>query len=297
MPPTWTRPTTPRRRAWLTLVPGVLRLRVGVVSTVGNYREHNEDNFFLPGRNAGGGRRRRRRADREALRVPRRRSTQLYTFLVADGMGGQQAGEKASRMAVEIIPKELARRLGAGEEDDKVDPARRSATRSPRPTRRSSASRASRPSSPTWGRPSSSPCSATTASTSPASATRGPTGSATAGSSSSPRTTRWPTPWSRPGRSPTEELPNHKFKNVLYLYLGSKDARGGPEDVRVLDVRPGDRFLLATDGLTGVVEDDELARIVAECDDPPATASVADRPGAGRTTRRTTSPCLVIHAV
>ncbi len=41
------------------------------------------------------------------------------------------------------------------------------------------------------------------------------------------------------GTITAEELPNHKFKNVLYLYLGSKDARGGPEDVRVLDVRPG----------------------------------------------------------
>ena len=35
------------------------------------------------------------------------------------------------------------------------------------------------------------------------------------------------------GTITTEELPNHKFKHVLYLYLGSKDARGGPEDVRV----------------------------------------------------------------
>src|SRR5262249_52525308 len=42
------------------------------------------------------------------------------------------------------------------------------------------------------------------------------------------------------GTITTEELPNHKFKNVLYLYLGSKDARGGPEDVRVLDLLPGD---------------------------------------------------------
>ena len=69
-----------------------------------------------------------------------------------------------------------------------------------------------------------------------------------------------------------EELPTHKFKNVLYLYLGSKDARGGPEDVRVLDVRPGDRFLLASDGLTGVVPDSELARILGSVDDPQEAA-------------------------
>ena len=33
-----------------TLLPGQLKLRVGVVSVKGNYREHNEDNFFVPGR-------------------------------------------------------------------------------------------------------------------------------------------------------------------------------------------------------------------------------------------------------
>ncbi len=93
-----------------------------------------------------------------------------------------------------------------------------------------------------------------------ASATRARTACATAGSSSSPRTIRWPTPCSMPGTITAEELPTHKFKNVLYLYLGSKDARGGPEDVRVLDVRPGDRLLMASDGLTGVVPDKDLAR-------------------------------------
>src|SRR5262249_38343396 len=33
-------------------------------------------------------------------------------FIVADGMGGQMAGERASQMAVEIIPVDLVRRLG-----------------------------------------------------------------------------------------------------------------------------------------------------------------------------------------
>ena len=37
----------------LTLIPGALRLRFGVVSIVGNYREQNEDNYYVPGRSLG----------------------------------------------------------------------------------------------------------------------------------------------------------------------------------------------------------------------------------------------------
>jgi protein phosphatase len=74
-----------------------------------------------------------------------------------------------------------------------------------------------------------------------------------------------------------EEVPTHKFKNVLYLYLGSKDARSGPEEVRVLDLRAGDRFLLATDGLTGVVSDERMAEVLRTCDDPQMAAKMLVR--------------------
>ena len=85
----------------LTLMPGVFRLQVGVVSTVGNYREHNEDNFYVPGRPsvADGG------SSEASVELFLSGSDPSLPFLVADGMGGQQAGEEASRMAVEIIPR------------------------------------------------------------------------------------------------------------------------------------------------------------------------------------------------
>jgi protein phosphatase len=93
-----------------------------------------------------------------------------------------------------------------------------------------------------------------------------------------------------------EELPTHKFKNVLYLYLGSKDARGGPEDVRVLDVRPGDRLLMASDGLTGVVPDSELHRVLATEDDP-QRAAVTLKDMALSNDSKDNVTCLIIHAV
>ena len=85
----------------LTLLPGPAqaagRRRLGP----GNYREHNEDNTTSP---AGGrsGTTAIRTASGELVHVTLEPSN---LFIVADGMGGQQAGEQASRMAVEIIPR------------------------------------------------------------------------------------------------------------------------------------------------------------------------------------------------
>ncbi len=93
-----------------------------------------------------------------------------------------------------------------------------------------------------------------------------------------------------------DELHNHKFKNVLYLYLGSKDARGGPEDVRELDVRLGDRLLMASDGLTGVVPDKDIARILGSVDDP-QKAAVDLKNLALANDSKDNVTCLIIHAV
>ena len=99
----------------------------------GNYREHNEDNFYVPGR----------RSVRHDSGSDSHSELSTMTlepsnlFIVADGMGGQQAGEQASLMAVELIPKAIARRLTPeetrAEPDQGGDPRRAS----PRSTRRS----------------------------------------------------------------------------------------------------------------------------------------------------------------
>lgn len=64
-----------------------------------------------------------------------------------------------------------------------------------------------------------------------------------------------------------EELKTHKFRHVLWKYLGSKEAGEGP-DLQALDVVAGDRIVLATDGLTGVLEDDVLQEELRRHDDP-----------------------------
>ena len=59
------------------------------------------------------------------------------------------------------------------------------------------------------------------------------------------------------------EAREHRFRNVLWKYLGTKEVGEGPE-VKVVQLQAGDRFLLCTDGLSGVVSDDKLASFVRE---------------------------------
>ncbi|OAI41763.1 serine/threonine protein phosphatase [Planctomycetaceae bacterium SCGC AG-212-D15] len=54
-----------------------------------------------------------------------------------------------------------------------------------------------------------------------------------------------------------EEARTHRFRNVLWKYLGSKEVGEGPE-VKRIAVEPGDRILLCTNGLHGVVSDEGI---------------------------------------
>lgn len=62
-----------------------MKFRVGSTSIKGNFRDNNEDSLFVDAQNR--------------------------FFLVADGMGGQSAGERASALAMEVIPKKLPARF------------------------------------------------------------------------------------------------------------------------------------------------------------------------------------------
>jgi PPM family protein phosphatase len=269
---------------------GDLELRFGVVSTVGNVREHNEDNYFVPGRRP----KPHRPTGTESTESDIRPIGLPGLFVVADGMGGQQAGEQASSMAVELIPRELFSRLGGNQDDEKL------------------VLRAIRDSVALANQEILSLSSIETEFSNMGTTVvlalfqkdrvfitgLGDSRAYRLRNGQIEQLTRDHSLADALGEAGTiarEEVQTHKFKNVLYLYLGSKDARSGPEDVRVMDLRPGDRFLLATDGLTGVVSDHRLAEVLRTSDDPQRAAQkLVDE--ALENLSKDNITCVVIHA-
>src|SRR3989440_6648628 len=84
-------------------VPMALSLNIGKCTLLGNYRENNEDSI-------------------EVKLFP-----DLTVCIVADGMGGQAAGEIASKRAIEVIPRELRKSLSGASAGDVVKSTMRNA--------------------------------------------------------------------------------------------------------------------------------------------------------------------------
>jgi serine/threonine protein phosphatase PrpC len=270
-------------------------LRVGVVTTRGNVRRRNEDNYFVsPSRAmpANGTRSGRDGAGTAGGGVaPGREDTDTSRggpggaagagaegvppslFIVADGMGGQLAGEKASAMAVELIPRELKRledQLPAPPDERAYQRAIREAIA--RANQEILAQSHLQADYANMG---------TTVGL--ALFRDGRVFVAGIGDSrvyhirgdrieQLTRDHSLAHALEEAGTISPEEVETHKFKNILYLYLGSKDVGEGPEDIRIVEARPGDLFVLATDGLTGVVSDQVISQVVRATDDPQRAA-------------------------
>src|SRR5262249_7480013 len=73
-------------------------LNIGKCTLLGNYRENNEDSI-------------------EVKQFP-----DMTVCMVADGMGGQAAGEIASKRAIEVIPRELRKNFTAPLPPDQARP-------------------------------------------------------------------------------------------------------------------------------------------------------------------------------
>ena len=92
-----------------------------------------------------------------------------------------------------------------------------------------------------------------------------------------------------------EEAATHPLRNVLYRYLGTEE--GGID--MVVQKRPldsGDRFILCSDGVTEGVDDEMLATLLRENDDPQQAAqAIVNAAQSGGSKDNIT--CIVLHVV
>jgi protein phosphatase len=245
--------------------------RYGVQSTRGNVRRRNEDNFFVPGRPS----LQNGPATAGAALASDQSNSGLFNpdlplFIVADGMGGQLAGEKASQMAVELIPAHLGERLTGPRDDDAIRAAIVEAI--DRANDEVLVQSSLQPEYSNMG--------TTVALVLFANRHAFVTGLGDSrvyhlGHSGLRQLTRDHSLAHALGEVGTispAEVENHKFKNILYLFLGSRDVHDRPEPVHIVEFARGDQFLLASDGLTGVVRDDAIAEILRSTDDPQRAA-------------------------
>jgi protein phosphatase len=219
-----------------------LALNIGKCTLLGNYRENNEDSI-----------------DVKAF-------PDMTVCLVADGMGGQAAGEVASKRAIEIVPRELKKYIAAALSNEETkNIVRRSIVQANTEIMEmASLDRELKNMGTTivvtvW-RKGSSLMYVAGMGDSRAYHLRGKKiEQLTVDHSIAQALVEAKTISAADART-------HRYKNVLWKYLGSNEVGEGPE-VKVVQIQAGDCFLLCTDGLTGVVADEQLLDFIKDRSD------------------------------
>jgi protein phosphatase len=209
-----------------------LSLNIGKCTLLGNYRENNEDSI-------------------EVKVFP-----DMTICIVADGMGGQAAGEIASKRAIDVVPRELRKNLAsAGDEDQLKQVVRQAVVQANEEIiTMGSLDRDLKNMGTTivmalWRK--GKEIYISNLGDSRAYMIRG--------GKVEQLTFDHSLAWALVENKTisAEEAKEHRFKNVLWKYLGSKEVGDGP-DVKPILLEPGDRFVLCSDGLSGPVPDDKL---------------------------------------
>jgi serine/threonine protein phosphatase PrpC len=244
-------PTIDEFKAELIALGGTIRLRAAAMTDVGRVREHNEDSVLAV------------EYVRESLVEP----AQSHLYVVADGMGGAEAGEVASAIAVETIRSYIESRLETASRDaangaDMLTAALEEAN-----------SKiidyvASHPESRGMG--STGVCALVT-----------PTDAAVAwvgdsrGYLMEGATVRQVTKdhslvqrLVEIGQITAEEAHTHEHKNVITRSLGARQSGPAGAEALALKLKRGDKLMLCSDGLTAHVMDDGIRDILGRNADP-----------------------------
>jgi protein phosphatase len=226
-----------------------IRLRAAAVSDVGMVRELNEDAVLAL------------EYRRESLIEP----AQAFLYVVADGMGGAEAGEIASALAVGTIRAEIERRLATDEPAGLTEPLRDALEAANQkildyagthPEARGLGSTA-------------------------VGALMVPPNAAIAWVGDSRAYLLQPSGLRQLskdhslvqrlieiGQITAEEARHHEHKNVITRSLGARPTGAAGAEAAPVHLKRGDRMLLCSDGLTAHVEDGQIAEILQRHADP-----------------------------
>lgn len=218
-----------------------ISLNIGKCSLLGNYRENNED------------------------AIEAKQFADMTVCIVADGMGGQAAGEIASKRSIEVVPRELRKQLSkAGNPEEAKAVIRKSVVQANEEILQMGALDRDLKNMGTtivfavWRKIGE--FYITWVGDSRAYKIRdGKIEQLTVDHSLAQALVENKT-------ISQSEAKDHRFRNVLWKYLGSKEVGEGPE-VLLIPIEVGDRYLLCTDGLCGPASDQQILSFMQETPD------------------------------
>jgi serine/threonine protein phosphatase PrpC len=244
-------PTIDEFKSELISVGGSIRLRAAAMTDVGRVREHNEDSVLAV----------------EYIRESMIEPAQSHLYVVADGMGGAEAGEMASAIAVETIRSYIESRLETASRDaangaDMLTAALEEANS--KIIEYVASHEESR------GMGSTGVCAIVTP-TDAAVAWVGDSRAYLLEGAALRQVTKDHSLVQRLveiGQITAEEAHTHEHKNVITRSLGARPSGPAGAEALALKLKRGDKLMLCSDGLTAHVMDPEIRDILGRNADP-----------------------------
>ena len=242
-------PTVDALKTELVRLSAAVRIRAGVMTDVGMVREHNEDSTMAV----------------EYVRLSLVDPAQNYLYVVADGMGGAEAGEIASAIAVGAIRNYVDGGLGGAEAQN---PSQLLTAALEEANRKIIDYQAAHPESRGMG---STAVSVLLVPPEGAVAWVGDSRVYLSDASGLRQLTRDHSLVQRLieiGQITPKEARNHEHKNVITRSLGARQSGPAGAEAVALRLKRGDRVMLCSDGLTAHVDDKTIGEVLRRHDDP-----------------------------
>jgi PPM family protein phosphatase len=242
-------PTVDALKAELVRLNATVRIRAAVMTDVGMVREHNEDAAMAV------------EFVRQSLVDP----AESYLYVVADGMGGAEAGEVASAIAVSAIRNYVESGLGGAEAQN---PSQLLTAALEEANRKIIEYQAAHPESRGMG---STAVSVLIVPPEGAVAWVGDSRVYLSDASGLRQLTRDHSLVQRLieiGQITPEEARHHEHKNVITRSLGARQSGPAGAEGMALRLKRGDRLMLCSDGLTAHVDDKTIGEVLRRHDDP-----------------------------